>query len=439
MTKFLIRNLKKTRLQLFAFLLLGVVIHAQAQMNVCEPPPAGPVIPPSPTDYETVESCGNSRLYFLKGLQAVSPLYSSERDSFPEAEFPSKCLLYIQKNFLFSPDEPSQYFSYCPVASGAPRRGVRTHCVLKEYTQTIYNSYVDVMDCLDIPQKDLIPKLFLESGFHANTLGKGFDGGVGQLTDSAIAAVFEVKNFPTGSAKHIDYMASQMRKSGKASCQRILAQKNILSPVSSAGSQRCSIIGLPENPTRNIFYTGLFYHYMMRIQTGVTYTAGYSLRTDGSRLFHDPREAENFDGYFATYDIKNRLKKLGVEPNMAALRQMMLTSGYNAGVHTAFLFLKNYLDARELHQLPLTAADFDFQNQDMSLFWTCGDQAQENIRLKKLSAARLVAYKFSFPIFLRLVQKTGAPGYLTFAAGRSKKLNKEFGDGVCTSPKYLQF
>ncbi len=426
---------------LFFLIFWAFEVRAEStQMFTCAPPISTAVeVPPPQTEYETIDSCGNSRLYFLKGLQALPTLYTTERSSFAEAEFPSKCLLYIQKNFLFSPAEPSSYFSYCASTTGSPKRGVRTHCVLKEYTQTVYNSYVDVMDCLDIPQKDLIPKLFLESGFHVNTLGKGFDGGVGQLTDSALSAIIEVKNFSSGPQKHFDYMLAQMRKSGKSSCQRLLSQKNIFGPVTASASQRCSIIGLPENPLKNIFYTGLFYQYMLRIQTGITYTAGYSLRSDGSRAFHDERASEDFSGYFATYNIKSRFKRLGLEPNMNSLRQMMITSGYNAGVQSAFLFLKNYLEARELHKLPLTAQDFDFQNQDMSLFRTCGDAKEESQRQAKLASVKAVAYKFSFPIYLRLVQKTGAAGYLSFASGRGKKLNKELGEGVCTSPKYLQF
>ena len=59
-------------------------------------------------------------------------------------------------------------------------------CVTEEYSTAVYNAFVDVTQCLNIPQKELLPKFFNESGMHINAFGGGKDAGVGQLTEAAI-------------------------------------------------------------------------------------------------------------------------------------------------------------------------------------------------------------------------------------------------------------
>ena len=68
------------------------------------------------------------------------------------------------RKFIDASSRASRYYSYCAQAGGGPVRPKKTHCITPEYVQSVYNSYVDVLDCLDIPQKDLLPKLFNESG-----------------------------------------------------------------------------------------------------------------------------------------------------------------------------------------------------------------------------------------------------------------------------------
>jgi hypothetical protein len=90
--------------------------------------------------------------------------------------------------------------------------------------------------------------------------------------------------------------------------------------------------------------------------------------------------------------------------------------------------------------MKLKPTDFDFQTHFHSdLLKRAKDPEVEKQRLKDLNLAKTVPYRLPFPIFLRMTQKTGAPGYLSFVSNRFLMLEKEMGEGICTSKDFLKF
>jgi hypothetical protein len=322
-------------------------------------------------------------------------------------------------------------------------RPKKTHCVTEEYVTTIYNTYTDVLDCLDIPQKDLLPKLFNESGMHVNTLGSGLDAGVGQLTSPAIASVQQVASFDGKNQTWLENMKEEINKSDKPSCQRIAKNPQLFLKVSDKSQNRCVLISAPENPLKNILYTGIFYHYVLRSQIGSRYFKGYTFLPKGDEYVQLDRKNKDadFTGYFAEYKVKERIKELGIEkPNMQALKQMMVTLGYNTGMESAFIYLDKYLKFRKMRKLKLKETDFDFQTHFYTkLTKKLKDPVEEKNRVKELGIAKSAPYRLPFPIYLRLTQKSGAPGYLTAVSVRALQLDKEMGEGKCTTPGFLKF
>lgn len=394
-------------------------------------------------ELEDPAKCSKDRLYFQTSLKKVDASFLNARTNKTDQKFPLACVGYIMRKFIDATSKPSRFYSYCSKAVGPPRKPKKTHCVTEDYVNSVYNSYIDVLDCLDIPQKDLIPKLFNESGFHINTLGGGMDAGVGQLTAPAIASVQQKAIFDGKTRTWLDMFKEEIFKSDKSSCQRITKIPKLFDKVAEASTQRCVLIAAPENPLKNVLYTGIFYHYMLRSQTGSRFFKGYTFIPSGDRYIRfDPTAKDmEFKGYFEEYKVRSRLQALGIEkPNMQALRQMMITLGYNAGMESAFIFLDRYLKARTQKKIKLSLSDFDFQTQFSSkLLKKSKDPAVEKQRLKDLKTARSAPYRLPFPIYLKMTQKTGAPGYLSAVATKLIQLDKEMGDGLCTTPNFLKF
>lgn len=392
---------------------------------------------------EDTDSCGTDRLYYQNQFMKINDLYRLPRQSQNSVDFPPVCIGYILKDFIDAIAKPSSAYAYCHKAEGAPIRSRKKHCVTTEYVYSIYNSFVDVMDCLDIHDKDLIPKLFNESGFHVNTLGRGMDAGVGQLTYSAISSVQEYGYFDGRDITWLDMFKEEISKSDKESCKRLAAQPEIFKKVSDKPTNRCSLIGVPENPLKNILYTGIFYHYILKAQTGSRFRKGFTyIESSGNSVKIDDKNREqDFEGLFKEYNVKQKLKELGLEnPNMQSLKQIMVTLGYNAGLETAVVFLNRYLTSRLKIKAKLTEDDFNFQKYFPShLKKKQSDPALEKQRLQKLQYAKTAPYRLPFPQYLRMVQKVGTPGYLSEVMVRKFQLDKELGDGLCTNATYLKF
>tara|TARA_B110001454_G_scaffold171291_1_gene162000 strand:- start:28387 stop:29937 length:1551 start_codon:yes stop_codon:yes gene_type:complete len=397
-------------------------------------------------ELEDANKCSKDRLYFQTSLKKIDPLFLKARTEKEDGQFPMACVGYIMRKFLDASTRPSRFYSYCSRPVGQPVRPKKTHCVTEEYVTSVYNSYVDVLDCLDVPQRDLIPKLYNESGFHINTLGSGMDAGVGQLTGPAISSVQQLAVFDGRNMTWLENFKEEVGKSSKPSCQRIAKIPGLFSKISVDSSQRCGLIAAPENPLKNVLYMGIFYHYMLRSQTGARFYKGYTYLPKGDKgeelvaMDYKSKDVE-LSGYFAEYRVKSRIQALGIEkPNMQALRQMMITLGYNSGMGSAFIFLDRYLKAREQRKLKLQESDFDFQKYFYSNYAKkLKDPKEEAQRLKYMKIIRSAPYKTPFPIFLRVMQRTGTPGYLSAVSNKLLQLDQEMGEGICTTPGFLRF
>lgn len=389
--------------------------------------------------FEDPANCGKDRLYLENDIAQIGEVFRKPRSNFTEAKIPVDCILYSMKSFMYSPSSSSQAFSYCKDDKGLPSRGQKTPCLTKDYVNSVYTAYVNVMDCLAIPQTDLLPKLLNESGFHTNVLGYGMDAGVGQLTGDAIKSVLQIETFGGVKTTYLDYHKEEMRKSGKESCNQVLSNLSLISEVSPKQDQRCSLIAVPENPLRNILYTAIFYRYLLYKQTGIIYSKGENFLLSGSQWI-PWNEDGNFEYGGSIKPIEKMLVKAGLpNPNINAIKQMMITLGYNAGMNSAVILLKNYLKARTAAKLKVKASDFDFLSEDFSIFKPLKNPKAELARKTKEAQILKESFRGTFPVYLKLNQKTGTAGYLSFVAMKHKQLNAALGENKCTSQKYLQF
>ena len=393
---------------------------------------------------ETEKSCSKDRLYYQDEFKNISDVYKLKRDQFPEAQFPPACVAYIMRSWD-AYDQEQKEISECKNEQSMPVRGKKLACVTSEYAYSTYNAFVDVMDCLDIPQRELLPKIWNESYFHVNTYGGGDDAGVGQLTNDAITEVTK-KKYADMDLTEIDFYKKEMAKSNKASCQRILAEPTATQVTSSDFSVRCGLMMPASSPLRNIFYTGVFYRVIAERMTGVYYRAGKEVvRTGQGFVEVDEKANTPLGGLVEKYQFKEKMETLGIEnPNMNYIKQVLMTLAFNAGTRTAVSLFDDYLKARIANNMKLTDKDLDFINADsaaeIALIKSPKDEDEEAkaIRLKKLDAAREVSYMKPIANFARLMQVKGSPGYVSKVGYRGTKLNKEVGDNICTQPSFLQ-
>lgn len=463
-------------------------------------------------DYETPEMCGSERNYLESQIQSVHNIFKlprTEIDEEAKGNVPRQCLTFIMKKF-FEPamTAPKRMFAYCAKATGRPEedaasreevqpkidvlkkqlakkditaeetesiekkiRGLEASikhkhymqpCVTETYTQTIYNSFTDVANCFNIPQREILPKFFNESGFHVNAFGAGKDAGVGQLTAEAINATL----------KRLPYYIAEMRKSPKASCRRISEHASAFESIDSDLFNRCNLMASPENPLRNLFYMAVFYRESVRYVSGITFREGKDtvIRNDGQETPLKGTAGEELGGALERQQIREKFAKLGFKNvNLHRLKTMVVSLGYNSGTVTALNRLNSYLDERIQHSatekdLNLSTKHFDFENIDVSKLrksimpQVAKKEATEDERkeIAKIEAARLKnlpevyakAYRLSFPEYLVLrtnsgpkgkepYQLYGFPGYLSALALKNKILSAQFPGGECTAPGYL--
>lgn len=258
----------------------------------------------SPNDYETIADdtfriqyedskdakvCPAGRLYYEKILtnpvnsKILKDLISSATPENPQ--FPKKCILHVMNRAGLGRSN----LGVCSKAVGAVARGGAKPCVTENLVNATYNAYVDVMDCLNLNPKFLFPKISQESGFLINAFGVGRDGGIGQFTQSAIEETNKVYD---------DYMKQmEVAANDKASCARIMQYKNLLKKASPSSAQRCSMIGVPENPLRNIVYVGIFNRMQMDRFSGIKYHAGQDFIDRGGQFIPVTNtEKDDFEG-----------------------------------------------------------------------------------------------------------------------------------------------
>lgn len=340
--------------------------------------------------FETAKSCGPERNYLLPGIRRIHPDFLKTRQITQEGVIPRACVQFVMHNFINAKTSPSSSYGSCYHSDGSrrglPHRGegdvgMYQPCITEEYVNSVYNSLIDVSDCLNVPIKELTPKLYNESGFHVNTLGPDADGGVGQLTRSALQEIFMRYGNNPGSPSTLTYFLTEMGKSNKASCQRILARKSAYTFSLPAGKRlcmiheedeacfrpwmvqhRCEFMDGPENPLRNILMTAIFYRSMHKSATGVNYRAGDDVIWSSGLGNVPVSQDTEYAGYIGNRRIIERLQALGVQKaNQEMIRQMLVGFGFNGGIGTGQILFDNYLRAREALNLSLTEADFDFQ------------------------------------------------------------------------------
>lgn len=242
--------------------------------------------------------CPAGRLYYEKLLTnpTNSKLIKDLTDSAvaEDTKFPKKCILHVMNATGLGRSS----LGICSKAVGPVSRGGSKPCVTETLVNAVYNSYVDVMDCLNLNPKFLFPKISQESGFLLNAFGVGRDGGIGQFTEAAIAETNKVYD---------DYIKQmEIAAAGKPSCARIIQHKSLLKKANPSSSQRCSMIGVPENPLRNIVYIGIFNRMQMDRFSGVKYHAGQDfIDKDGQFTAVTYTEKDEFEGVFKPINTKS--------------------------------------------------------------------------------------------------------------------------------------
>ncbi|XGC79890.1 hypothetical protein ACES2L_11170 [Bdellovibrio bacteriovorus] len=334
--------------------------------------------------FESAQQCGPERSYLLKDLAKISSVYTLTRTTSQVGvnSPPKECVSFIMQNFL-PLNTRTNKMAECrvPIATpskGADDAGFPVPCVTEPYVNSVYNALLDVGDCLNIPVKELLPKLYNESGLHVNTLGGGFDAGVGQLTVSALKAVFMRYDDRVEQPSTLDWFMREISKSSKASCKRIVAEESayklevpkdkrlcIVKEANAADCytpwssvNRCVVMAVPTNPLRNVLFTGIFYRTMLKNATGLGYGAGSDILN--TRFY---KEGEPLNGYIGKGRFVERMRNLGATgANDAVVRQIIVSLGFNAGIDSGRIFLENYLKQREAKKLYLKNEDVDFQN-----------------------------------------------------------------------------
>ena len=362
---------------------------------------------------EDVNTCTDDRQYLESTLKLVHADYRSTRPAPTNGTPPRECVYFVMQNFI-GLNNPSGAIARCTTNKQGQvslTTGHKPACVTDTYVNSIYNSLADVTDCLNIPMKELLPKLYNESGLHVNTLGGGYDAGVGQLTVSALREIHMRYNGIPENPTSLDWYMREIAKSSKESCKRIVKQKSAYTLSVPKGKKfcaygdpdqancyqpwiadnRCTVITTPENPLRNILFTGIFYRSMVRNVTGITYSGGDDF-INGQLLGRQ----DTYGGYIGSSEFVARLQALGAtHADQKIVKQMLVSFGFNAGVKTGRIFLDNYLKQREAKNRALTDADFDFQANasgkwsivsNMPTYWR-GLGSEDALELDKAIAA----------------------------------------------------
>lgn len=335
-------------------------------------------------------SCSKTNSYYNNALKKVPDVIRVPRANYlaQGASIAPVCMFGVMDSF---PDSPSM-LSNCSSNKGKAKRKGHKPCATSDYFYSIYNSFIDVTDCMDISQKSLLPKLSNESGMHLNTLGPGNDAGVGQLTPVAVA---DSNGFWS---KYV----GDVKSSNKASCKRIAPLLANMKATKAGSANNCNLIAPPENPLKNIFYMGIL----------------------------SKRNHAIVDMAFKNNNIENMALKGGLsKSDIPELKEMIALLGYNAGAGSAAVILKNYLSAKLSSKgSSLGKKDFDF--------------SQDTNRVKKLSCKRAVSKigikKITFPEYARACQGAGSNGYLSFVYNSKKNIDKKMGNELCTSKSFLR-
>lgn len=184
-----------------------------------------------------------SRLYLENKIASMPREYYQSHEQEWSLSIPMRCMQIAQRNF-------SGHFAKCGSLSARPTTNAMKPCMTEKYTTLTYNAYHDVMDCFNLNPKDFFLQIMIESGFHVNAINKtGFDSGITQFTGNGI------KRITTNNL--VERTRSILLQSSRGSCQRISSIIGEFNMDSFSVKNRCSVIALPENPYRAMFFNYL--------------------------------------------------------------------------------------------------------------------------------------------------------------------------------------
>lgn len=437
---------------------------------------------------DTELTCAPERMYLNADLQKLKSQDSArkffvnrETADLSEAQFPKKCMHFAMKHFvenIFSAQKKAvPNFATCDAMDGVPVHGHWGPCMTEDYINVIYNSFMDVTACLGLPQRNILPKLMNESGFHLNTFaplrvlnkstGKinpdpisypfpqlgpddhviGGDSGIGQLTGPALV---DIKD-------NLEEWKSKILNSKKPSCVRAVQfMKSIPEPdeVQSKLPYRCSLIHTPENPMLSLIYYGVLYKTIER----------------------------NLEYRWKSLDVDELLEKSGLQvtdEQIQKIKDMLVLLAYNAGANESVGFFENWLKSR-IERVessgPVVISDLDFsvdlpkdsiavlnsegnveslpivklssrqadalikEYEDLAEQEQDNEEALSDVQKTRLELLRKVnIHKLSFPIYLRIYRQGYAKGYLSYLRAFAYTINKNIGSNVCTDDSFLTF
>jgi hypothetical protein len=306
------------------------------------------------------------------------------RDTFPE-----RCVEYGMKTTLdFLSKLPHQhFFGQCASPSGFPRPSAMPACLTPDYVKVTQHSMQIVTDCLDLPIKEILPKLKGESGFFHQALGRGYDAGMGQLTQGALI----------DARRYLPVIQQEVwRKSAThPSCQFLQKHWKALASLSSTSvNHRCELMSWPLNPLKNFLWFGSYFLWL-------------------KHLLHQE---------YIQYHIESKLPAL----SHSALEGILTNVAYNSGSDQIIRLLSDYLNRKHKQQSPVTKNDFNFK-EDLSWINAVPYEQWRTIPIDLLS----------FPGYVKVYLKIGHPGYLSDLMKQIYHYNNALGDHLCT-PEYIE-
>ncbi len=396
--------------------------------------------------FEKPEDCGEDRNYLQEkvlSFKSADPkgYFTNARDYSKTAEIlPRKCTLFIMRRFwkdrALSPAEKQQadiefnrnappdkqrdvkdiseyrqdprLYSKCEQdPTGTPERYGHKACVTEGYVNLVYNSLIDVADCLDVPARFIAPKLSNESGLHVNAFGLVNDGGIGQFTDQALVDV--AQNYQT--------FKNRISSSTKDSCKRLRsipgAVPNSAADIMTADANRCHAISTPPNPLRSLVYYGIFYHSTKRNATG----AFNKSKDSKDPNFRSAVELMAAAG-IGSFDVEK-------------IKEMLFVMAYNTGPGRPAVFFREWLKYRleSIKKYPITKADFNMN------YWPERPHFKAAKGEERVKAMNKNGKPLTFAEYLFAYKDSV---YIAAVKEQARALDKGLGEGTCTENKFLE-
>ncbi|MGZ3774738.1 MAG: hypothetical protein ACXVCY_04670 [Pseudobdellovibrionaceae bacterium] len=406
--------------------------------------------------FEKPEDCGPERNYLQSEIKAFAAIdkkgsFSAPRDYSKTADvLPRKCALFIMRKFwkdrALTPQEKldadleynrtapdndkrpikniSEYhqdpaiYSKCDKdRNGVPVRYGHKACVTEDYVNLVYNSLLDVTDCLDVPPKFVAPKLSNESGLHVNAFGLVNDGGIGQFT---VQALEDVK-------QNYEEYKSKIVNSSKASCKRIKEIPGAVpassNDIMSADANRCHAIATPPNPLRSLVYYSIFFHATMR---------------NSERAFYKSKDSKD-ENFRSTEELMKQAKISDFD--IKKIKDMLFVMSYNVGPDRPATVFREWLKYRigMINKYSITKADFNM------VYWpesnetknSAGQPTKKGEERAKIILAKKPRNR-QYLSFAEYLFAYGDSLYIAAVKAQAQKLDKELGAGTCTENKFLE-